>query len=93
MMININDKVKVKLTELGKHIYLHQFDGLNEQITRNGGKPIVPNLPKTDADGYTTFQLWNLMEIYGPHMHLGCLIPFELNILIPTDGEAHDSGK
>lgn len=93
MYININDKVKVKLTEHGKHIYKHQFDELNERIKRNGGKPIKLDLPEADADGYTTFQLWCLMEIFGPHMHMGRPIPFDTEIMIPTDGDPHDSGQ
>ena len=66
--INLNECVKFKLTDHGKDIFYHRFDGLNESIIRRGLKPIAPKMPKTDADGYTRMQLWEFMELYGPHI-------------------------
>lgn len=63
--INLNEVVKVKLTDLGKDIYYHQFDELNRRYGRIVCKPLFP---KEDADGYTEFQLWNFVEIYGEHI-------------------------
>lgn len=63
--INLNEVVKVKLTDLGKEIYYHQFDELN----RRCGKTVCkPSFPKEDTEGYTEFQLWNFVEIYGEHI-------------------------
>jgi hypothetical protein len=82
--ININDMVRVKLTEMGKEIYFHQYDNLNKLL----GKEIVkPSYPNIDSEEYSNFQLWHLMKIYGESLELGKTVtnntlPFETNILI-----------
>lgn len=77
---NINDYVKVKLTEKGKYIYYHQFDAMNADILHGGGKPLNPIELEYDDEGYTEFQLWHLMAIFGNHLFNGCNIPFETAI-------------
>lgn len=77
---NINDYVKVKLTEKGKYIYYHQFDNINQNIQEIGGIPLNPIELKYDNEGYVEFQMWRLMEIFGEHLHNGCDIPFETTI-------------
>ena len=70
--INLNEPVKFKLTDYGKDVYYHQFDGSNKIIKQCGGKPIEPTMPKVDDEGYTEMQLWQFMTIYGKHMNMGC---------------------
>ena len=65
--INLNDTVKFRLTDYGKDIYYHRFDEVNTKIRKRGGKLIEPNMPKVDSDGYTRMQLWQFMELFGPH--------------------------
>ena len=77
MRLNLNDEIKVKLTEHGKDIYYHQYDRLNTALGREVCKP---SYPKVDEDGYTTFQLWCFMELYGVHM--GMTLP---NVIEPLD--------
>ena len=61
--INLNEKIKVRLTDYGRDIYYHQFDMLNEYC----GKIVCkPRYPKEDLSGYTRFQLWEFIELYGP---------------------------
>lgn len=63
--INLNETVKVKLTPCGAEIYCKQFDELNKQY----GKEICkPQMPRIDKDGYTEFQLWHFIELYGEHI-------------------------
>ena len=82
--INLNEDVKVKLTDLGKDIYYHRFDGFN----RICGKIVCkPSFPKVDAEGYTKFQLWNFMKIYGEHMGLtmpNVIKPLEIVYELPN---------
>lgn len=66
--INLNDRVKVKLTLLGVEIYYHQYDDLNKQIKDNGGTPLEPVMPQIDKDGYTEFQLHHFISLYGKHI-------------------------
>ena len=77
MRLNLNDEIKVKLTEHGKDIYYHQYDRINAFFGRELCKP---SYPKVDEDGYTTFQLWYFMELYGVHM--GMTLP---NVIEPLD--------
>lgn len=75
--LNLNDNIKVKLTEHGKDIYYHQYDRTNAFCGRELCKP---SYPKVDEDGYTTFQLWCFMELYG--VHIGMTLP---NVIEPLD--------
>ena len=75
--INLNEMVKVKLTPLGAEIYYKQFDELNKQCGREICKP---HMPQIDKDGYTEFQLWNFIELYG--QHIGMCKP---NVIEPLD--------
>ena len=77
MRLNLNDNIKVKLTEHGKDIYYHQYDRTNAFWGRELCKP---SYPKIDEDGYTTFQLWHFMELYG--VHIGMTLP---NVIEPLD--------
>lgn len=75
--INLNEQVKVKLTDHGKDIYYHQHDRLNSIFNKEICKP---SMPKVDEDGYTTFQLWRFMELYGTH--IGMTLP---NVIEPLE--------
>jgi len=76
---NINNSVKVKLTEKGRTIYYNRDVELNKFY---GKEVIKPRLPKEDKDGYFQIQLWELMRLYGPHMFNGCEQPFETEIIL-----------
>lgn len=75
--INLNEPIKVKLTDWGKEIYYHQYDRIN-QIA--GRKICEPKFPKVDGIGYTEFQLWCFIELYGEHM--GMTMP---NVIKPLE--------
>ena len=77
MRLNLNDNIRVKLTEHGKDIYYHQYDRTNKLLGREVCKP---SYPKVDEDGYTTFQLWCFIELYG--IHMGMTMP---NVIEPLD--------
>lgn len=79
MELNVNDIVKVKLTDFGKDIYYHQFDEFNRIY---GYELIKPKFPEVDNEGYAKFQLWELMKLYGEYFIMGkSELPF-VNILI-----------
>ena len=81
--LNLNDVIKVKLTDYGKDIYYHQYDELNNRLIANGGKPLEPRYPDVDDDGYSKFQLWSFMRLYGEHMKMcGPKVIEPLNIYI-----------
>lgn len=66
--INLNEWVKAKLTDLGKEIYYHQYDELNKTY---GREMLKPRFPKEDENGYTRFQLWKFIQLYGSHIGMG----------------------
>jgi len=69
MKVNINNYVKVKLTNYGLNILKSKHKEF-EQL-------------KTDKEGYTEFQLWELMNIFGAYMYLSSVnLPFEHDIEI-----------
>ena len=75
--INLNETIKVKLTPYGAEIYYKQFDELNKQ---RGREICKPKMPRIDKDGYTEFQLWHFMELYGAHIGM-C----KQNVIKPLD--------
>lgn len=80
--LNLNCSVKVKLTDLGKDIYYHRFDDFNYRY----GKQLTPSFPKEDENGYSTFQLWHFMQLYGSYMSAtkpNVILPLEIEM----DGE------
>ncbi|WP_339194295.1 hypothetical protein MKY95_21085 [Paenibacillus sp. FSL P4-0176] len=83
VIINFNDEVKVKLTEVGIEIMQEQRRELNSHIQGNGGIGLGELELKTDDDGYTRFQLWDLMNRFGQHMRIGHPEPFEGTMIFP----------
>ena len=71
--INLNSKIRVKLTDHGRALHTK---GHAELLTSASLRPPC-NQPKEDAEGWSTWQLWVLMQAFGPHMYLGCPSPFE----------------
>lgn len=82
---NINSYVRVRLTERGEEIYKEFFPARRSRPLRQRGD-----------DGWNRFQLWQLMEIFGPHMSIGkstAELPFATDILIESEAaqEAADA--
>ena len=86
VVVNLNDTVRFKLTEHGKEVYRAQFDELNEFL-KSKRAPLCPRPePDIDAEGYTKMQLWNFMEVFGPHTGMGlkpCIEP--INIVVDVE--------
>ena len=73
--VNLNENIKVKLTDKGKEIYrnyYHDIDVNDED---------VPTL-EVDKEGYCEFQLWHFMRIFGEHFYMGGCSPCETNVKI-----------
>lgn len=80
MKFNINERVKVKLTVKG----IEHLKKQHERIMKNG-YPYEFKLPQVDKDGYTEFQLHDLMQTFGEIMFPGCELPFKTDIIIPDE--------
>lgn len=65
VQFNINESVKVKLTDVGLRELQRQHDDLNNLIQQNGGKGFDEFPYKPDDEGYYKFQLHSLMHYLG----------------------------
>jgi len=74
---NVNDYVRVRLTETG-------WDILNADLAlRRAQFPSAKwSLPKPDTDGWIRYQLWSFMQEFGPHIAMGLKTPFETEIIV-----------
>lgn len=71
--VNLNEYIKVKLTDKGKEIYRNYWHDLDDEH--------VPTL-NIDEEDYCKFQLWEFMRIFGEHFHMGGGMPCETNVKI-----------
>lgn len=78
MLFNINDNVRIKLTNRGKEILCGQHVKI---IRRFPQITYEFTLPKEDENGWSEWQLWKLMEAFGDYIGMGTVeYPFELTI-------------
>ena len=84
MEFNVNEKVRVILTDHGRA--MHRADHEKFWLSvRLEVPPYTP--PKEDADGWSEWQLCELMEAFGPHTHLGSKICFETTMNMMTSND------
>ena len=85
--INLNWMVRVRLTDRGREIHrenYRRFDLLMPGFSdRHPYKP-----PTEDADGWSRFQLWELMNIFGRDMDCGVNIPMETGVVVEVEDYA-----
>ena len=78
MKFNINDIVKVRLTDVGRQELRRQHDELYGQICID--REYIA--PKENGSGMVEFQLWDLMSRLGHLCQLGFQPPFDTHIEI-----------
>lgn len=76
--INLNDTVRVRLTDIGREHHRKS----HEELFAPYGDKITYVPPKVDADGWSEFQHWQLMHEFGAKVGLGMNVPFETSIQI-----------
>lgn len=86
---NINGYVSVRLTASGKLIHRREYDELRKL------SPRLPKYkaPKPDANGYTQWQLWHLMQTFGPAISHGAEPPFEMEIMFEVPSPPQHEGQ
>lgn len=84
---NVNNEVRVRLTPLGRKIHKEKHEALGAAFGKVAHEAIQKEFkyvaPEEDADGWSTWQLWQLMNTFGDHCWNGCEPPFETIIKIP----------
>ena len=80
MEFNVNEKVRVKLTDHGRTVHAadHALFWAGTTLPPEKRPAYMP--PKEDAEGWSEWQLWTLMEAFGKHTHMGCKNCFETTI-------------
>lgn len=87
MRFNINNYVRVRLTEHGREALRMRTDDLNRHIRQiNPNAKLLPyDTVEEDADGWSTWQLWDLMKrLGGDNMSMAGPQMFETEIEIET---------
>ena len=74
---NVNEYVHVRLTSRGRDI----LRAKNSQWQAMFPDATWP-MPKEDANGWSRWQLWDLMAHFGEHIVMGLPVPFETTIEI-----------
>lgn len=77
--LNLNDTVRVRLTDHGREIHRADY---HATPTRAFWFPYSP--PREDADGWSDWLIWELMQLFGPHLSMVGPLPFECDMLLPT---------
>jgi hypothetical protein len=80
---NLNDHVRVKLTDHGRKIHREQFRELNARLPLAANMQYTP--PKEDAEGWSRWQLWELMSRFGEHIGMCQPNVFDLWIEFEAD--------
>jgi len=75
---NINDYVYVKLTAAGKQEFRRQVEELEDYWKKPRGA--LSNHKEEDADGWSKWQMHELMNTFGEMTTIGNELPFETTI-------------
>lgn len=92
---NLNDKVRVKLTDLGRSA----LEADHATFWASVGRAMPYTAPKEDADGWSKWQLWSLMSKLGKYVdlsfqnHLETTIQFEPFNTEPTPTRSLDNDE
>lgn len=81
VIFNLNDQIRVKLNDRGRKIHRDYWEEIASKMPASSNFKI----PETqeDSNGYSDWQAWIFMAIYGPHMFSSSSIaPFDMNIII-----------
>lgn len=74
---NINQFVRVRLSDFGRAIHRREWDA----FPYCSYQP-----PHEDENGWSRWQMWDLMRTFGPHLFNGAVeLPFATEIEILTD--------
>lgn len=89
MRFDVNGFVKVRLTKKGHAIHHATHDLVMGPLKyEHRFVPLVE-----DMEGWSEWQLWELMRVFGQYLYQGCEMPFETFILIPDEpNSAEPSG-
>jgi len=74
--MNMNDRVRIRLHDSGRAI-------LRAHATRFGDDH--SSLWPVNDEGFAEMHLWEVMQIFGPHIRMGPPPPFETEFFLAKD--------
>lgn len=83
---NLNDSVWVRLNDRGREIHRSVWTDTMRGVKNWAYRPPV------EVDGWSRWQLWVLMQDFGPSISLGTNPPFETEIRL-SDPHAKPAGQ
>lgn len=72
---SLNDLVWIQLNDKGRRIHRAWYAGL--------GLEYIP--AEEDHEGWSEWQAWNVMQVFGPHVRMGPAPPFSLGFRIDAN--------
>lgn len=82
--LNINSKVRIKLTSFGIEILRKQHEERHRSYPFAFPASFTP--PAVNEDGFCEMQLWEVMNTFGEFLYNGAPnLPFETNIQIDDE--------
>lgn len=75
--VNVNQVVKVRLNDIGIKELERKHKQLEDEYPMLGGF----KKPNVDENGYSTFQLHDLMRKFGDMMRVGFDCPFDTDVI------------
>jgi hypothetical protein len=85
MTYNVNDYVYVKLTAKGREILNKKIKFKTTLLAMQGVESAFEMYPDSqEFSGYTRFQMWELMSIFGEHCFLGAENCFETEMKLTS---------
>jgi len=77
--VNLNDDIHVLLSENGKDILReHLFRGAT--VSPSQYESVIDCYKSKKYQGYSCFQMWHFMAIFGKYMLPGSLPPFSMKV-------------
>ncbi len=80
LAFNLNHYVRVKLLPKGFELWRAHFSYMPPEWQ----KPLAHYQAQVDEAGYSKFQAWEFMQVFGPHIHLAMTGVFETEILLES---------
>jgi hypothetical protein len=77
MEFNMNDRVQIRLTTIGRTVVANDDAEVRAVFPSYGGMTV-----NEDADGWSEWQLWEVMQVFGPSIYLAGKPPFDTTIRI-----------
>lgn len=80
---NLNNRIRLKLTEFGYEVWKAEHESLLPECFHN---PLSYYKALTDKEGYVPFQCWKAMEMFGPYLYPSAReVLADMNALIDAD--------